>query len=886
MSPSSSARRRPLLAFIGIMVFTILVADTFWLMNQRTFLVDRQMEDIRDDIDLLGEVTTDALLRREYASAKKAMENWARRHNEIILARAVAPNGFVFAEFQRETPPSSGHITQSKDFKFGGRDLVTIEVSQHTLDVDQHWAKLIWQNIIFSLIAAAILTMILWKTLQRTAFAPMEKLLAKVQGLNANLEERVRQRTSDLAAANEALLREVEERKTAVDDARVAELAARQEKARTDTILAAIGDGVSIQDRDYRVIYQNPAHIAMAGNHQGRFCYAAYEGRQSVCEGCPIALTFTDGKVHVVERSVEREEGLMRYEISTSPVHDDQGRIVAGIEMVRDITERRRAQDIIRSVEEGTAYATGPEFFRQLVRNLASALRYKYAFVGELLPDGSRVRVHAIWGGNDFMENFEFDLKGTPCYEIMLSAAPCVVAANVQARFPEDLHLSTLGAQSYLGLPLLSPQGRVVGVLAVLDVHPVTEDEGPLSILRIFASRAVSELARQSVEAERLKLEEQLVQAQKMESVGRLAGGVAHDFNNLLSTIIGYGELALSRVEEENPARQPLGYILEAGKRAADLTGQLLAFSRRQILEVRPLDLRNVAQGLSKMLERMIGEDVKLFLRFGEDLRVVSADRAQMEQILMNLAVNARDAMPEGGRLTVEVRNIDLDARFSKAHEGLSPGPYVMMVVTDSGTGLTPEVQARIFEPFFTTKEVGKGTGLGLSTVYGIVRQHKGCITVESEPGLGTTFRVYLPAAIEAVQPAERKESTSIPKGGETLLVVDDEATIRNLVSDCLSPLGYRVLMARSGQEALTLAESLSEPIGLLLADVVMPGMKGTDLAKSLKRLQPSVKVIYMSGYLDDTRLRMDVDDHRIEFIQKPITPRKLAQRVREVLDA
>ena len=678
----------------------------------------------------------------------------------------------------------------------------------------------------------------------------------------------------------------MEEKKKAVEDARVAELTARQEKARTDSILAAIGDGVSIQDREYRVLYQNPAHIAMTGDHHGRFCYAAYEGRHSVCEGCPVALTFADGKVHVVERTADREDSLMRYEITTSPLLDEEGHIVAGIEMVRDITERRRAQDIIRSVEEGTAYATGPEFFRQLVRNLASALRFKYAFVGELLPDGSRVRTHAVWTGERFMDNFEYDLKGTPCHEVMRSAAPCIVRANAQARFPEDHHLIALGAQSYLGLPLLSTGGEVLGVLAVLDVRPVNEEEAPLSILRIFASRAVAELARQSAEADRLKLEEQLVQAQKMESIGRLAGGVAHDFNNLLSTIIGYGELATSRMEEDNPARQPLGYILEAGKRAADLTGQLLAFSRRQILEVRPLDLRNVVQGLSKMLERMIGEDVKLYMRFDEPLRVVLADRAQMEQILMNLAVNARDAMPEGGRLTVEVRNADLDARFAKAHEGILPGPHVMMVTTDSGTGLPPEVRARIFEPFFTTKEVGKGTGLGLSTVYGIVRQHKGCITVESEPGLGTTFRVYLPAGIEPVQPSEGNESTLIPKGGETLLVVDDEATIRNLVSDCLTPLGYHVLTARSGQEALTLAESLSEPIALLLADVVMPGMKGTDLAKSLKRLQPSVRVIYMSGYLDDSRLRMDVDDHRIEFIQKPITPRKLAQRVREVLDA
>jgi len=311
----------------------------------------------------------------------------------------------------------------------------------------------------------------------------------------------------------------------------------------------------------------------------------------------------------------------------------------------------------------------------------------------------------------------------------------------------------------------------------------------------------------------------------------------------------------------------------------------LLAFSRRQVLEVRPLDLRGVVEGLSKMLLRMIGEDVNLDLRFDNDLGVVSADRAQMEQILMNLAVNARDAMPDGGRLIIEVRNVQIDARFAKSHEGISPGPHVMMVVTDSGTGLPAEIRDRIFEPFFTTKEVGKGTGLGLSTVYGIVRQHKGCITVESHPGLGTTFRVYLPVSPVSLKDAEESDAAPVPHGRETLMVVDDEASIRNLIMDSLEPLGYQIITARNGKEALHLAETRSDAIDLVLADVVMPGMKGTELAKSLKQLQPSLKVIYMSGYLDDTRLRMDVDDQRVDFLQKPLTPRKLSARVREVLD-
>ena len=885
MSHAFLSRRRPLFMFVGVLLFTILLADTFWLVKQRAFLIDKQMADVRDDLDLLGEVSTDGLLRRDYVSVKKVVENWAKKHEALLMARAVAPNGFVLAEYHRDDVPVSDKIGQTKTFKYGGRKLVTIEVVQHTLEIDRYWVKLIWQNILFSLFAAAMLTLILWGTLRKTAFAPMEGLLDEVHELNEQLEDRVRKRTADLEAANEALVQEVDARKRAVEDARVSALVSQQEKARADSILAAIGDGVSIQDRQFRVLYQNPVHIAMTGKHQGKVCYEAYEGRDAVCEGCPVELAFRDGRIHVVERVVEREQGTSHFEITTSPLFDEEGKILAGIEMVRDITERRRAQDIIRSVEEGTAYATGSEFFRQLVRHLASALRFKYAFVGRIMPDVSRVETLAVWGGTDFMENFEYDMEGTPCHDVLKTGEPCVLGSAIQSKFPEDHHLAAMEAESYLGLPLISAEGKVLGLLAVLDVHPLAEESAPMSLLRIFASRAMAEMVRQNMEEDRKRLEEQLVQSQKMESIGKLAGGVAHDFNNLLSTIIGYGELAISRIEGNNPVHQPLGYILEAGKRAADLTGQLLAFSRRQVLEVRPLDLRSVVEGLSKMLQRIIGEDVKLDLRFDTSPRVVSADRAQMEQILMNLAVNARDAMPDGGRLIVEVRNVDLGPRFAKSHEGITPGSHVMMVVTDSGTGLEPGVRERIFEPFFTTKEVGKGTGLGLSTVYGIVLQHKGSITVESEPGLGTTFRVYLPASPSPLDKTESSEETEVPHGRETLLIVDDEATIRNLILDSLEPLGYEILTARNGQEALKLAETRSEPMDLVLADVVMPGMKGTELARSLKRLQPSLKIIYMSGYLDDTRLRMDVDDHRIDFIQKPLTPRKLAERVREVLD-
>jgi two-component system cell cycle sensor histidine kinase/response regulator CckA len=386
--------------------------------------------------------------------------------------------------------------------------------------------------------------------------------------------------------------------------------------------------------------------------------------------------------------------------------------------------------------------------------------------------------------------------------------------------------------------------------------------------------------------SERRMLEDQLRQAQRMEAVGRLAGGVAHDFNNLLTVITGFGDLALRQLRPGDPMRPDLEEVVRAGERAASLTRQLLAFSRRQMLEPRVLDLNAVVIDLNRMLERLIGEDVELVLRLDESLRSVRADPGQIEQVIANLAVNARDAMPEGGTLTVTTSVVELGAHTARARGLEGAGEYVSLSVSDTGVGMDAETLTHIFEPFFTTKEVGKGTGLGLATVYGIVIQSGGALVVESEPNRGTTFTIFLPAYEGQV---EARESTAfesrVPRGSETILVAEDERSVRKLATEVLKSAGYRVLEAENAGDALLVSEAYDGPIDLLLTDVVMPKMSGRKLAERLVSERPSMKVLYMSGYTEDAILQHGVSEERTAFLPKPFAPEELGRRVREVLD-
>ncbi|MGH9804980.1 MAG: PAS domain S-box protein, partial [Candidatus Acidiferrales bacterium] len=386
---------------------------------------------------------------------------------------------------------------------------------------------------------------------------------------------------------------------------------------------------------------------------------------------------------------------------------------------------------------------------------------------------------------------------------------------------------------------------------------------------------------------ERRTLEEQLRQSQKMEAVGRLAGGIAHDFNNLLMVIAGHGELLHDKLPKESPLLRHADEIRQTADRATALTRQLLAFSRRQVLQPRVLDLNSVVGDMESMLGRLIGEDIELVTRLNPELGRVKADPSQLEQVLMNLVVNARDAMPEGGKLTLVTDNVQLDEAYSNAHVAVKPGEYVMLAVSDTGRGMEKEILAHAFEPFFTTKEKGKGTGLGLATAYGIVKQSGGNIWVYSEPGHGTTFKVYLPrvgqGAEPAVLPAPRRESGKV-RDKLNVLLVEDEAPLRLLVRSFLESSGHNVLEAGSGEEALRIAAESKQPIHLLMTDVVMPGITGRVLADQLAGRHPGMKVLFMSGYTEDAIVHHGVLEAGLAFLQKPFTITALAQKMKEVM--
>jgi two-component system cell cycle sensor histidine kinase/response regulator CckA len=440
------------------------------------------------------------------------------------------------------------------------------------------------------------------------------------------------------------------------------------------------------------------------------------------------------------------------------------------------------------------------------------------------------------------------------------------------------------GMVAFAGYPLVV-QERVLGVMAMFARQPLSEFV-PKALASVASAVAVGIERKRAEEALR-QSEERLRQAQKMEAVGRLAGGVAHDFNNLLTVIISYSDLLLEDLGSDDPKRDDVGQIRKAAEGAAALTRQLLAFSRQQVLQPKALDLKATVAGTEKLLNRLIGEDIRLITFLAPDLGVVKADPGQIEQIIINLAVNARDAMPTGGRLTIEAANVDMGEAYVRGHAPATPGRYVMLALSDTGIGMDEQTKARIFEPFFTTKEPGKGTGLGLATVYGIVKQSGGFIWVYSEPGHGTSFKVYLPRVDEPAEPAAAPTATAEPaRGTETVLVVEDAASVRMVTRQVLERYGYTVLEAPNGDTALRLAAKHHGPIHLLLTDVVMPGLSGRQLAEQLAQLRPDMKLLYASGYADHAIVHHGILEPGIAYLEKPFTPETLGRRVRQLLDS
>jgi len=464
---------------------------------------------------------------------------------------------------------------------------------------------------------------------------------------------------------------------------------------------------------------------------------------------------------------------------------------------------------------------------------------------------------------------------------------PDIVLSDFALPTFDGLTALTLTKELHPDLPFIFVSGTIGEETAVQALTRGATDyllKGHTKRLCQAVLRAVNESTQR---AERKSLERQLFQAQKMEAIGQLAGGVSHDFNNLLTAILGYSQLMAEMIPPDSPFGEHLTEIQRAGERAKDLTRQLLTFSRKQIISPRILDLNSIVGGMEKLLRRLIPENVQIAFRIASDTLPIKADAGQIEQVIVNLAVNARDAMPNGGTITIETGAADLDEEYTRHHPDIAAGRFGMLALSDNGIGMDDRTKAHLFEPFFTTKEPGKGTGLGLATVYGIVKQSGGHISVYSEVGIGTTFKVYFPEIRESMtSPPPKSSPSGMPKGTETILVVEDDEPVRALIRRVLISCGYEVMEAKNGIEALEAIDACSRPIHLVVTDVIMPQLGGPELADHLKRMLPTARVIFLSGYATTAIVQHGIVQQGVEFMEKPFTPEQLAQRVRQVLES
>ncbi len=483
--------------------------------------------------------------------------------------------------------------------------------------------------------------------------------------------------------------------------------------------------------------------------------------------------------------------------------------------------------------------------------------------------------------------HYSIPVAENPSFQYLLThKAPLLVNDAQKDPRLASLHkvMRLRGTVSMLLLPLIINEA-VVGCLDLDTFEPRHFSAEEISLAWNVADQVSGALARMKLNEEHRQLEAQYHQAQKMESLGQLTAGIAHDFNNLLMTINGFTELMQYELAPDNPLQESLAAVMRSGQRATKLVRQLLAFSRKQVIKPEVLDLNSVITEIHKMLRPIIGEDIQLETNLKSDLWLVKVDPTQMEQVIINLAVNARDAMPDGGRLTIEAINIMLDDDYVARHVGTKPGEYVLLAVTDTGHGMSQEVQSRIFEPFFTTKKVGKGTGLGLATVFGIIKQNEGHISVSSVEGAGTTFKIYFPRTEKFALVSTRPEAkTELHAGNKTILLVEDNSEVRSLIRQVLQKQGYALLEAQDGQEALQVTARHTGPIHLLLTDMIMPGMSGKSLAERLSQMRDNLKIMFISGYVDSEIMNEKPLNSDAVFLQKPFTPSTLARKVQDLL--
>ncbi|MFH1985155.1 MAG: PAS domain S-box protein [Pseudomonadota bacterium] len=622
----------------------------------------------------------------------------------------------------------------------------------------------------------------------------------------------------------------------------------------------AINDAVWILDRNSRVVRSNRAASRLFGkaldDMLGKHCWEIVHCTQEPIAECPA----TRMRHSLRRESMDLHVGEQWFQVAVDPILDAKSNLTGTVHIVSDITERKRTEESLRESEERL----------------------------QLVMEGSQL---GYWDWNIETGEVRRNKHWAEMLGYTLEEIEYTVNQWTDLHHPDDAAAATKSIRDHLEGK--TPAHRIEYRMRakdgqykwILDQARVVKRDAQGKPIRMCGTHTdVSE--RKRSEKEREKLQHQLTQAQKMESVGRLAGGVAHDFNNMLSVILGHAGMALDEVDPAMPLYGRLKEIRKAGERSADLTRQLLAFARKQTVSPSVLDLNKTVAGMTSMLKRLIGEDIDLAWRPGKKVWPVKMDPSQIDQILANLCVNARDAIADVGKVTVETGNATLENTYCTDHLGFLPGEYVLLAVSDNGCGMDAETLNNIFEPFFTTKEPGRGTGLGLATVYGVVKQNDGFVNVYSEPGQGTTFKIYLPRHRTKMEALPQKVAAQpTERGHETILLVEDEPAILEITTMMLEKMGYRVVAAKTPGEAIRLALEHVGKIHLLVTDVVMPEMNGRDLAKNILAIHPYVKRLFMSGYTSNVIAHHGVLDAGVNFIQKPFSMESLGAKVREALE-
>ncbi len=822
--------QRAFLAFIAILLVFLIVTDMVIVSNQRKQLMSDAENHMRSEVDLVETFIREPLLKHDYAKVEQFLTHWAEEHNEVIEVRAVMPNNFVLAEYNRKTPSRYVYVLQ-KQVRYGDKDLISLKVVKDFSSVETIIGRLRLQLIAFSLFLTALLGILLWRTVRTMALKPLEmeinlrtQVEEKLQKAKDQLEARVQERTAEL----------------------------RESELRLKTIIETEPECVKILASDGALLTMNPAGLAML----------EADSIEEVIGGSIypfIDPKYRDAFRKLNEAVIQGEKGSMEFELTglkgtrrwldthAVPLRNDRNEIVGILSVTRDITERKKSETELRFSEEkfSKAFRSSPTFI-----TISTLQEGRFIEVNDAFLKASGYSKEEMLGISSLELGIWADASDRR--EMVSLLLEHGVVYNKESKF----RMKT---------------GEIINILYSAELIDIGNEQCIIAVILDIT--------------ERKKLENQLLQAQKMEAVGQLAGGIAHDFNNIITAIFSYGYLLQRKLRSDDPAADYINKILSLSDRAAQITRGLLTFSRKQHFEVVPVNLNEIIGNIKKLLVNFIAEDIELTTKLLDKDIIIIADRNQIEQVVLNLATNARDAMPNGGKLIIETDLVEINESFIKTHGFGRLGKYALLTVTDTGIGMDAETRQRIFEPFFTTKEVGKGTGLGLSVVYGIIKQHSGFINLYSEPGRGSTFRIYLPEIKATVERKKEEEPLRQIGKSATILVAEDEPAVRGPVKEILEEYGYKVIEAADGQDAVEKFKQYKDEIQLLLLDVVMPKMNGKEAYEEIKRMSPEIKVIFTSGYTADVILKKKVLEEDVIFISKPIIPDKLLSRIREVIE-